>query len=453
MAQATTTDTLAQMPACDYTPPAWDGPSYDEVLATRKAAANPGIFHYYKDPLMIVDGHMQWLFDETGRRYLDMIAGIVTVSVGHCHPKVVKAIQDQVARIMHTTTIYLHPNFGEFCKRLTAKFPDSLDTAYFTNSGSEANEVAILMARLHTGNEDIICLQNCYHGGTALAMGLTSHNTWKFPVSQGHGVHHAMCPDPYRIPLTGTPEEIAAKAAEEVLKVIKYETCGKIAAFICEPIQGVGGTTSGGPGYLKRVYEIVREHGGVCIADEVQTGFGRTGDHFWGFENFDVVPDIVTMAKGIGNGVPLGGVVARREIAETLKQKIHFNTFGGNPVSMAAGLATLEVIEEENLQAHCKKLGSHLLAEFSRLAEKHDLIGDVRGMGLMLGIELVTDRTTKEPASAECAAVFEKLRELGVLVGKGGLAGNVLRIKPPMCVTREDADFFVAALDQALASV
>jgi alanine-glyoxylate transaminase / (R)-3-amino-2-methylpropionate-pyruvate transaminase len=331
--------TTNKLPNCDYNPPEYKGPPLKSVLEDRKKYCNPAIFHYYKEPLMIVDGHLQYLFDETGRRYLDLFAGIVTVSCGHAHPRIVQAAREQIERVQHTTTIYLHPLFPEFAKRLASKMPPGLDVTYFTNSGSEANDLAITMARLYTGNYDVIALRNAYHGGVSSTMGLTSHHTWKYPLPQGSGIHHAVCPDPYRSPFSGTAEEIAAKSVEDIQNLIRYGTPGKVAAFIAEPIQGVGGACMPASNYFKEAYKLVREHGGLCIADEVQTGFGRTGDHYWGFQNFDVVPDIVTMAKGIGNGIPLAAVTTRREIAEKLAQRIHFNTYGGNPVSMAQGLA------------------------------------------------------------------------------------------------------------------
>jgi len=267
------------------------------------------------------------------------------------------------------------------------------------------------------------------------------------------GIHHAICPDPYRSPFTGTAAEIATQSARDIRELIRYSTPGKVAGFIAEPIQGVGGVTYGAPNYLREAYAIVREHGGVCIADEVQTGFGRTGAHYWGFQNFGVVPDIVTMAKGIGNGSPLAAVTTRREIAERLTQRIHFNTFGGNPVSMAAGLAVMQAIDEDRLQENARVVGSRFKAGLEELQRRHRLIGDVRGMGLMLGVELVRDRTTKQPATSETLEVLEHARELGVLLGKGGLDGNVLRIKPPMCVTAADAEFALEVLDQAIGRV
>jgi alanine-glyoxylate transaminase/(R)-3-amino-2-methylpropionate-pyruvate transaminase len=264
-------------------------------------------------------------------------------------------------------------------------------------------------------------------------------------------VHHALSPDPSGN-LGGTPEETAARAAADIRELIRYSTPGVIAAFIAESIQGVGGVTRGAPNYFREAYAIVREHGGLCIADEVQTGFGRTGEHYWGFQNYAVTPDIVTMAKGIGNGVPLAAVTTRREIAEALTRRTHFNTYGGNPVSMAAGLAVLDVIEEEGLQENARLVGGHFLRGLRRLQERHRLIGDVRGMGLMLGVELVSDRATREPATAATLEVLEVARELGVLLGKGGLGGNVLRIKPPLCITVDDVSFALEVLDRALAA-
>lgn len=418
----------------------------------RREYLTPGLITMYREPIMLVEGRMQYLFDETGRRYLDLFAGIVTVSCGHAHPKIVRRIQEQVATLQHTTTLYLHPTMALLAEKLASKMPPGLDVTYFVNSGSEANELAVNMARAYTGHTDVVAVRNAYHGVSSASMGLTSLSTWKLPVPQGTSVHHAVCPDPYRSPFAGTPEEIARKSAEEIRQIIRFSTPGKVAAFIAEPIQGVGGATSGAPEYLRLAYEITRAHGGLCIADEVQTGFGRTGDHFWGFEASGVVPDVVTMAKGIGNGAPLAAVTTRREIAEALTQRLHFNTYGANPVSMAAGLAVLEVIEEDGLQENARVVGGRLKAGLERLMARHPLVGDVRGRGLMLGVELVRDRATKEPATAETAQVLETARSLGVLLGKGGIAGNVLRIKPPMCITAADVDYALAVLDQAFAA-
>lgn len=441
------------LPPSSHVPAPYDGPGKAEVLALRQRHCNPAIFTYYREPLMIVEGHMQYLYDEEGRRYLDLFAGIVTVSCGHGHPRVVTRAQEQLARLQHTTTIYLHPLLGEFASRLAAKLPPGLEVAYFTNSGSEANDLALTMARLYTGHHDIVALRNGYHGGISSMMGVTALHTWKYPLPQGVGIHHTVCPDPYRSPFPGPPAEIARRSAADLEQVIRHSTPGRIAAFIAEPIQGVGGTTTAPPPYYQLAYEVVRRHGGLCIADEVQTGFGRTGDHYWGFENFGVVPDIVTMAKGIGNGAPLAAVVTRREIAQTLAQRLHFNTFGGNPVSMAQGLAVLAVIEEEGLQENARVVGGHFKQGLEKLQATHPLIGDVRGQGLMLGVELVRDRQTKEPDPAAATALWEYARQQGVLTGKGGLHGNVLRLKPPLCITRQDVDYALEVFGAGLAQI
>lgn len=439
------------LPPFDYTPPPYTGPSKEEVLKLRREFVNPGIFHYYKEPLMVVDGKMQYLFDETGRRYLDCFGGIVTVSAGHCHPYVLKAVHEQNERLQHTTTIYLHPNISEYAAALAAKLPGDLKVVYFVNSGSEANDLALLMARAYSGNYDLIALRNGYHGGSQSTMGLTSHSTWKFNVPHGFGVHHAVAPDLYRG--RWTEADSGPKYAEEIRNLIQFATSGRIAGFIAESIQGVGGTIVWPEGYLQAAYAIAREAGGLCIADEVQAGFGRTGTQYWGFETQGVIPDIVTMAKGIGNGCPLAAVVTTPEIARTLAARIHFNTFGGNPVSCAQGKAVLEVIEQEGLQANALAMGERLLTGLRKLQEKHVVIGDVRGLGLMIGVELVKDRTTKEPAKEACLQIFERLRELGVLIGKGGLFGNTLRIKPPLCIHAGDVDCLLEALDQAFSEL
>lgn len=444
---------MPELPPCTYTPKPYTGPSSESVYTLRKQFLSPAIFHYYQKPLMIVEGKGQWLFDETGRRYLDGFGGIVTVSVGHCHPKVVAAANLQNATIQHTTTIYLNPVIAQYASELAAKMPGDLKVCYFVNSGSEANDLALLMARAYTGNYDAIALRNAYHGGSPSAMGLTSHHTWKFNVPHSFGIHHTLMPDTFRGPYRGNDPDAANKYAGDIENLIRFGTPGKVAAFFAESIQGVGGSVVFPDGYLKSAYTHVRSAGGLCIADEVQSGFGRTGTHYWGFQTQGVIPDIVTMAKGIGNGCPLAAVITTPEIANVLTSRIHFNTFGGNPVSCAQGRAVLEVIEEEKLQHNSLHVGNHLKSGLKKLAERHSLIGDVRGLGLMLGVELVKDRDTLEPASKECVAVFEKCRELGLLIGKGGLYGNTLRIKPPMCITVQDADFILDVLEESLRKI
>src|SRR5213082_1270388 len=331
--------------------------------------------------------------------------------------------------------------------------PGDLKVCYFVNSASEANDLALLMARAHTGNYDVIALRNAYHGGSTPTMSLTAHRTWKFNVPHSFGVHHAMTPDPYRGAWGREDKNAGRNYAADVKSLIDHATSGQIAGFIAESIQGVGGCVVFPDNYLRHAYEHVRAAGGLCIADEVQAGFGRTGTHYWGFETQDVIPDIVTMAKGIGNGCPMGAVVTTPKIAATLAQRTHFNTFGGNPVVCAQGIAVLEVIEREKLQENALKIGNRILSGLNRLKEKYELPGDVRGKGLLLGIELVKDRQSKEPAKEECAQVMETCKEMGLLLGKGGLWGQTIRFSPPMCVNEQDANFLLDVLDRALASL
>eukprot|EP00123_Amoebidium_parasiticum_P016150 comp23309_c0_seq1/m.38301 comp23309_c0_seq1/g.38301 ORF comp23309_c0_seq1/g.38301 comp23309_c0_seq1/m.38301 type:complete len:512 (-) comp23309_c0_seq1:15-1550(-) len=464
------------MPPCDFQPGKYAGPSYEDVLKIRQENMNPALFTYYKEPLLIHQGHMQWLWDHKGRRYLDMFGGIVTVSVGHCHPKINKAVQEQQSRLWHTTNIYLHPKVHEYASRLTATLPSSLNTVYFVNSGSEANDLALHMARLHTGNYDVISLRNGYHGANMSTAALTAVGTWRYPGANvgSMGVHHATCPDPYTGIWGGSncrdspiqadrtcscpPNHCQAgdMYARQLKEIIDYSTPknGGIAAFFAESIQGVGGTVQFPKGYMSKAYEMVRAKGGLCVADEVQTGFGRTGDHFWGFEGHGVVPDIVTMAKGIGNGYPIGAVVTTAAVAKSLSKALHFNTFGGNPIASTVGIAVLDAIKEDKLQENCKGVGNHFLNELAKLHDESPFVGDVRGKGLMIGVELVNSRENRTPLENEkVLKVWEAMREYGVLVGKGGLNGNVLRIKPPMCITKDDADFCVAVLRKALERV
>jgi alanine-glyoxylate transaminase/(R)-3-amino-2-methylpropionate-pyruvate transaminase len=441
---------IPKLPPYDHRPKAYVGPSFEEVMDLRKRYLTPALLTYYKKPIMIVEGSMQYVYDEKGRRYLDAFGGIVTISVGHCHPYVTQKAREQLETLQHTTTIYLHPNIAEFAKMLAEKMPGNLKVCYFVNSGSEANDLALLMARLYTGNYDIIALRNGYHGGIASTMGLTAHSTWKYNYPHSFGIHHAIAPDPYRGPWGRNDPEAGVKYAADIKNLMEYATPGHVAAFFAESIQGVGGAVVYPDDYLKNAYHYIRKTGGICIADEVQTGFGRTGTHYWGFETQGVIPDIVTMAKGIGNGAPLAAVVTTPEIAKPLAERIHFNTFGGNPVSCAIGKAVLEVIDREKLQQNCLEMGNQLMEGLKNLMFKYDLIGDVRGKGLMIGVELVRDKMTKEPAKEECAQVFERSKELGLLIGKGGLYGNVLRIKPPMCLTRPDVIFILEVLEAVL---
>jgi len=451
-ARPATTPKAPQLPPYPHKPRPYPGPSAEEVLKLRKEHLTPSLFHYYRKPLMLVEGSMQYLYDEKGRRYLDAFGGIVTVSVGHCHPEVLAAVDEQNHLLQHASTIYLHPGIAQYGKELADCMPGDLKVCYFVNSGSEANELALLLARAYTGNYDVIALRNSYHGGTSNTMGITSHHTWKYNVPHSFGVQFARAPYPYRGPWAATDPNAGKNYAADVEELIRFGSPGKIAGFIAESIQGVGGAVVFPEGYLAEAYKHVRAAGGVCIADEVQAGFGRTGKSFWGFQNQGVQPDIVVMAKSIGNGAPLAAVVTTHKIAETLAQRIHFNTYGGNPVSVAQGRATLKIIRRDNLQQRCAVLGERLLTGLRKLQEKHEAIGEVRGMGLMIGVEAVKDRKSKEPDRDFIAEVLEQARERSLIIGKGGLFGNVLRIKPPMCITEADVDFMLAVLDESFAA-
>lgn len=455
-----------EMPPCDYQPPPYKGPEYQEVQKFRGDLLNPALVTHFSNPLLIHAGHMQWLYDHTGRRYLDLFGGIVTVSLGHCHPKVTAAATEQMNKLWHTTNIYLHPKIHEYAERLTSTLPGNLKVVYFVNSGSEANDMAMMMARLYTGNFDIVTLRNSYHGASPYTVGLTAHGSWKYNFANGFGIHHAMNPDPYQglwggfrdspvQSVRANESEVTDgvcssvdKYLEQLKEVLLYSTPkGKIAAFFAESIQGVGGTVQFPLGYLKKAFELVRASGGICISDEVQSGFGRTGEHFWGFEGHGVTPDIVTMAKGIGNGFPLAAVVTTPEIAQTMSHALHFNTYGGNPIASAVGMSVLEELEKEKIQERCQDVGTYFLQGLAKLRDEISIIGDVRGKGLMIGVEMVKDASTREPLSPQTMMqLWDMCKDRGIILGRGGYHGNVFRVKPPMCITRADVDFSLLVL-------
>ncbi|XP_033124756.1 alanine--glyoxylate aminotransferase 2, mitochondrial-like isoform X2 [Anneissia japonica] len=457
------------MPPCDFQPTPYKGPSYNEAQEIRTNNSALNIMTYYKKPVLINQGHMQWLFDDEGRRYLDLFAGIVTVSVGHCHPKVNAALKEQVDLLWHTTNIYMHPRVHEYAVKLTERLPDPLKVCFFVNSGSEANDLALFMARSYTQANDVIGLRSAYHGMISSLVGFTAMGNWMFDVPKNSGILNTINADPFRGPWGGsncrdspvqTIRSCDCKAGQcfakdmyvdQVNDLLKHCTPKKIAAFIAESVQGVAGGIQFPKGFLKEAFSLARAKGGLCIADEVQTGFGRMGSHFWGFETHDVVPDIVVMAKGMGNGFPLAAVVTTPEVAKTMHQALHFNTFGGNPMSCAVGSAVLDVLDEDGSQANAADVGTYMLLELAKLRDKFEVVGDVRGKGLMIGVEFVTDKASRKPLPAEeINHIWESTKDLGVLVGKGGLHGNVLRIKPPMCITREDVDFAIAVFQRAL---
>jgi 4-aminobutyrate aminotransferase-like enzyme/Ser/Thr protein kinase RdoA (MazF antagonist) len=425
--------------------------SAGEIQALRSRYIGRALSVSYRQPLEIVRGSRQFLYDENGRPYLDCVNNVA--HVGHCHPRVVRAGQEQMA-VLNTNTRYLHAEMVRYARRLAGTLPEPLQVCFFVCSGSEANELALRLARTHTGSKQTIVLDAGYHGNTT---SLIEISPYKFDGPGGQGapahVHKVPLPDDYRGPHKRDDREAGAKYAGHVAEAIEKirNSGGKMGAFIAESLPGCGGQIVPPPGFLAEAYRHVREAGGVCIADEVQVGFGRVGTHFWGFETQGVVPDIVTMGKPIGNGHPLGAVVTTAAVAASfLNGMEYFNTFGGNPVSCAIGLAVLEAIEEEGLQGHAREVGGRLKAGLESLKERHSLIGDVRGLGLFLGIELVRDRATLAPAAEEASYVVNRARECGILLSTDGPLHNVIKIKPPMVFSTADADRVVATLERIL---
>jgi 4-aminobutyrate aminotransferase-like enzyme len=424
--------------------------SPEEILEIREESFGRNLSVSYQKPIKMVRGYMQFLYDEDGRQYLDCVNNVP--HVGHSHPKVVKAIQDQ-AKVLYTNTRYLHDNLARYANRLASKLPDPLNVCFFVNSGSEANELAIRLAQAHTGRNGFIALSGAYHGNTDNLVGLSEY---KHAGEGGAGppdnVQVVINPDPYRSSY-GKDKKAAKKHADDVKEGIeRSEKLGHpVAAFICEPVMSCAGQIFFPPTYLQHVYKHVRDAGGVCIADEVQIGFGRMGTHFWGFETQGVIPDIVTLGKPIGNGHPIGAVVTTREIAESFNNGMEFfSTTGGNTVSCAVGLTVLDVIEEENLQENAKVIGEYLKEKLLKLQEKHSLIGDVRGIGLFLGMELVKPGDNLPAAADEAHYIANRMRDLGVLMSVDGSLHNVLKIKPPLVFKEEDADRLVSVLDFVL---
>jgi 4-aminobutyrate aminotransferase-like enzyme/Ser/Thr protein kinase RdoA (MazF antagonist) len=426
-------------------------PSVDTLRVTRQRALGPSLSLSYRTPLHIVRGWKQYLYDVDGLEYLDAYNNVA--HVGHCHPHVVDAIARQAA-LLNTNTRYLHHLIGEYAERLTALVPAPLGVCYFVNSGSEANELALRLARAHTRQRDMIVSTGAYHGNTQK---LIDVSPYKYAGAGGEGrepwVHEVPLPDVYRGPYKASDPEAGAKYAQHVGQVVdEIQAAGRgVCAFLFESLPSVGGQIIPPPGYLAAAYAAVRAAGGLCIADEVQVGFGRVGTHFWGFELQGVVPDIVVCGKPIGNGHPLGAVITTPGIAASFANGMeYFNTFGGNPVSMAAGLAVLKVLAEEGLQAHALEVGNQLLWSLRPFTERHRLVGDVRGAGLFVGVELVRDRTTLEPADTEAAQVVNALRDRRILAGTDGPFHNVIKIRPPMPFDMVNADRLVSALDGVL---
>ena len=394
------------------------------------------------------------VWDADGNRYLDFFAGILTSSVGYAHPKVTARVQEQVGKLAHSSTLYMNESHVLLAEKLAELAPGDLQTSYFTASGTEADETAVMLAQSVTGYQEVVALRHGYSGRSALARSLTAQAAWRVGPTQIAGIKHALAPYCYRCPLKLSYPSCGVACAEDVEDVIRTTTSGKIAAFLAEPIMGVGGFITAPPEYFQIVAEIVHRYGGLLIIDEVQTGFGRTGDYWFGIEHWGVQPDIMTMAKGIAGGFPMGNTMTTPEIAQAAVGKgLTISTFGGNPVSCAASLAVIEVMEEEASPQHVAEVGSHFRAGLERLQDKYPLIGDVRGKGLMQGVEMVLDRETKEPATKAVNALFEQTRQRGLLIGKGGLYGNSLRLAPPLTATRDHVDEALEILDHAFAAV
>jgi 4-aminobutyrate aminotransferase-like enzyme len=423
-----------------------------EIIRKHKEFLFPAVATYYQEPLALVRGEGMYVWDDKGDRYLDCFGGVLTVSVGHANPRVNAAIIEQVKTISHTSTLYANKPQGELAEKLAEISPGRLKKSFFTNSGTEADDTAIHAAKTATGRHEIVVLRHSYSGRSATALTATGHSTWRPLPSQIAGIVHARAPYCYRCPFKLSPENCGLACAEDIEELIMTTTTGEIAAFMAEPILGVGGFIVPPPGYFERAVEITRKHGGLFIADEVQTGWGRTGDKWFGIEHWDVEPDIITSAKGMGNGVPIGMTTATPEVADAYPG-LTFSTFGGNPVSMAAALAVIKIIEEDDLKRNAAEVGAYFRERLDGLKEKYPVIGDVRGMGLMQALELVKDRETKEPDPQSVAKVFEETRRRGVLIGKGGLYANVIRTGLMLNSTKDTVNELIEALDGALAAV
>ncbi|MGH9776467.1 MAG: aspartate aminotransferase family protein [Candidatus Acidiferrales bacterium] len=424
----------------------------EEVIRKHKEYLWPAVMNSYQRPLIADHASMQYLWDLEGKKYLDFFGGIVTIGVGHCNPKVTAKINAQVNKLQHTSTLFPNEAIVNLAEKLAQITPGKLQKSFFSTSGTEANEAAILLARMAGPSYDIVALRHAYAGASALAKGVTGQAPWRKAGVISVGVTHAVNPYCYRCPLGLTYPSCEVACAKDVENVIQTTTSGSIAAFMAEPIQGVGGFITPPPEYFKIVVPIVKKYGGLFIADEVQTGFGRTGKKWFGIEHWEVTPDIITCAKSMGNGVPVGATITTSELAGKF-QGLTISTFGGNPVTSVACRAVIEVIEEDNLRENAHVVGGYFREQLEGLKEKHSLIGDVRGKGMMQALELVKDRGTKEPAPEATAQLLDRARDNGLLIGKGGLYGNVIRMAPPMNISKADVDDGIRLLDKSFGEV
>jgi 4-aminobutyrate aminotransferase len=426
----------------------------DEILAKQQKHLWSNHLLYYSDPLPLDHGEDMYVWDVEGNKYLDFFAGILTTSVGHNNPVVKKHIHAQVDKLLHTSTLYPHETHVTYAEKLAEITPAGLDTFYFGATGTDADETAVLMAQVYTGNTEIIALRHGYSGKSQLAMSLTGQGAWRMGPPHIGYIRHAMTPYTYRSFGNMSEDNMVAMCLADLEDVIKTMTSGKIAALIMEPIQGVGGFITLPAAYLEGAAKIARSYGGLVIIDEVQTGFGRTGTHWWGHQHANVTPDIMTMAKGIANGMPLSAVATTQEIADSAKGKgLTISTFGGNPVSCAAALGTLAEMQAKFNPARSAEMGAILHDGLVALQAKYPIIGDIRGKGLMQGTELVLDRDSKEPAPQLANAMLNITRKIGLLIGKGGMDGNTLRIAPPLSTTKEHIEEALEKLDYAFAQV
>lgn len=422
----------------------------DEILLAQKEHLFPAIFHYFAEPLVISHAKNQFVYDADGNEYLDFFGGIVTISVGHSNDHVTARVREQIDKLIHVSPVFATEPQAALAKTIAGISPQSaLTKSFFTSSGTEANEVAILAARCYTGSMEIVALRHSYHGRSALAATMTGQAAWRYGLMPQPGIVHALNAYCYRCPFGLSYPGCGVRCAHDLENVIRTSTSGRIAGFIAEPIQGVGGFITPPKEYFGIVADIVRHYGGVFISDEVQTAWGRTGGKWFGIEQSDVTPDIITSAKGLANGLPIGVTAARPEIADAMKG-LTISTFGGNPVATTAASAVLEYMQANNLLQNTQNTGDYLRAGLLRLQEKHSCIGEVRGMGLLQAIELVEDRKTKAPAAALTNRVMEAAKNNRVLIGKGGMFANCVRISPPMNVSTGDVDEFLRRLDASL---
>ena len=419
----------------------------NEIIEKQKKYLFSCVSTYYDEPLVVDHAKDQYVYDAEGKEFLDFFGGILTVSVGHCNEKVTKAIDEQTHKVQHMSTLYANEPQVLLAEKLAQITPGRLEKSFFTNSGTEANETAVLLAQIHTKCQDVIALRHSYSGRSYLALSLSAQSSWRLTPNVVPGVHHIANAYCYRCPFGLTYPSCDLKCAKDAEEAIQTMTSqGRVAAFLAEPIQGVGGFIVPPKEYFKEIVGIIRKYGGLFISDEVQTGWGRTGGKMFGIEHWGVDPDIMTFAKGMANGVPIGATIATAEVADTMKGNT-ISTFGGNPVTCAAAHATIEVIEEENLVENARVMGDRLRDGLNALKDKYPVIGDVRGMGLMQGMELVGEKKTPDVESTK--RVMELTKIHGLLVGKGGTYGNVLRVAPPLNTNKDQIDQALKVLDQS----